>query len=553
MRIAFLNPPWTVEGHPELWGVRAGSRWPHLQRRARERRLPRYIPFPFMLATAAAVTRDGGCETLLIDGVAEDITLDEMVRRITDFRPVIIFLETSTPSLDYDLGVAQMLRDVRPRPTIIMGGLHAADLMAAAMRKSGLPDGWIAGEYDLAVAAIARAVVGKARLADVPGLMMASGKVSNPPAKVEDVDALPSPLFEQLPIANYSDPVCGLPTPVGHTWTSRGCPYDCSFCVWPQIIFGDRRFRPRRLDLALDEAEKLIANHGCESFYFDDDTTNIGERRMRELAEGIVKRGLQRYPWAMMARADCMTDGMLDALAGAGMYAVKYGVESVSPKLQEACGKKLDLGRITQAIEKTKALGVKIHLTFTLGIPGETEESIDKTLDYAIAAAPESAQFSICTPFPGTRLHEECERNGWLTTHEWSRYIGSAEAVIETPWLSAAALRDGTVRAESRWKAFIDARLEGRKSALIDKLAAALTSGARKWILLGEKEFAGFIWRAENPLISLAFSEGECRLDDESLVIVIVSRHDEEKIYRRLLRQEKPRARIIRLFTTAIG
>ena len=225
MRVAFLNPPWCFDDKPELWGVRAGSRWPHMQRRAGKGLPPRYIPFPFMLSIAAAATKRIGHEVLLIDGVAEGITLEEMRGRVTDFKPVIIFMETSTPSLTYDLKVAELMEKIHPRPTMIMGGLHAASLIKDMIGASILPEAWIAGEYDLSVAAISQAVLGKARLADVPGLSMASGKVTNPPARIDNVDDLPQPLYEQLPMKRYSDPVCGLPSPVGHSWTSPWVPF----------------------------------------------------------------------------------------------------------------------------------------------------------------------------------------------------------------------------------------------------------------------------------------------------------------------------------------
>ena len=157
--------------------------------------------------------------------------------------------------------------------------------------------------------------------------------IYNAPAMVTNVNSLPAPLYEQLPVANYSDPVCGLPHPCIQTWTSRGCPFGCTFCVWPQIVYNNSgRYRKRDFNKMLDEIEYVIEEYGCEAFYIDDDTTNIGEARMLDLALKIKERGLDQYPWGMMARGDCMNNRMLDALADAGMYCVKYGVESISAK-----------------------------------------------------------------------------------------------------------------------------------------------------------------------------------------------------------------------------
>ena len=105
------------------------------------------------------------------------------------------------------------------------------------------------------------------------------------------------------------------------------------------VVFGNNKYRTRHLNDALDDIEDLIYNHGCESFYFDDDTTNVGPKRMIELAEGIKARGLDKYPWSMMARADCMNDAALEALKSAGLYSIKYGVESISEALVNSCEK----------------------------------------------------------------------------------------------------------------------------------------------------------------------------------------------------------------------
>ena len=126
--------------------------------------------------------------------------------------------------------------------------------------------------------------------------------------------------------------------------------------------------------------------------------------------------------------------------------------------------------------------------------------------------------------------------------------MGSDEAVIDTPWLSADNLREGYKKAVEAWNSFTSTRMERRKAALVGKLLEALSSGGRRWGLLGERDFASFIWEAGGALVADAFAEGEPRLDDERLVVVVASRHDEEKIYRGLIRGGEPKARIIRLY-----
>ncbi len=506
--------------------------------------MPRYVPFPFFLAIAARQLEDTGHDILLLDGVAENISRESFCRKAADFEPELIFVETSTPSLKHDLGVISELRELCPSARIAAGGTHPAALARDLFKAPGGPDFWIAGEYEFSLEALARSLASGVGDSLPPGVISA-GNRGVPSADSPDVNALPLPLFDMLPMSNYSDPVCGLPSPGAQSWLSRGCPYGCTFCVWPQVVYNNRRYRARNLDLALNEVELLLDRYKCESFYFDDDTANIGEERMFKLAGAIKRRGLNAYPWAMMARADCMTPRLLEALAEAGMYSVKYGVESSSPKLLNACDKGTRWDRLEEALRRTRELGIKIHLTFTLGVPGETPETMRETIQFALETAPDTAQFSICTPFPGTAFHEQCKEQGWLVSDDWERYLGSAEAVVETPWLNAAALTEGYREAIEVWGRFTTERLELQRKRLKARLLKTVAGGAR-WHLRGDVSFAGFLVD-QAPDLAAAQIKDDSNIDS-STVEVIVSKHDEEKIKRRLLRDKGSRPRMMCLF-----
>lgn len=481
------------------------------------------------MGSAAAYARNNGHDVLLIDSVAEPSDFDSVRKRLSSFKPQLVFAETSTPSLENDLTLLHEIKKDFPEVPIVCAGSHSPDFALELMKKEKFPDFWIAGEYDFVASELASAIEKSTDPLSVTGVFNAASKNVPAFASVKDLDSLPEPLYNALPVTNYSDPVCGLPSPSGQTFLSRGCPFKCSFCVWPQVVYGNRSYRTRSIGKALDEVETLINTYKCESFYFDDDTANIGEERMKFLASEIVRRGLNIYPWAMMARADCMTDPMLDDLASAGLYAVKYGVESVSPALTDACGKGTNLEKFRRAIEKTKSLGIKMHLTFTFGLPGETPETIDETVDFAIATAPESAQFSICTPFPGTDFFEECVRNGWLTTSDWKKFTGDGcDAVIGTASLSSEKLLESYAAAMKKWNSFLAARTQKRKDALVAKLREAVSSGL-KFRFLGDRDFADFIFN--DPALAAAES-------DSAPLSVIVSLHNEEKIFRRHLKND---------------
>ncbi len=548
MNVALLNLPWPIEGRPGLWGVRAGSRWPHVQKRMRPGALPRYIPFPFFLALAARVLTDAGRCVLLIDGVAENASLAQVLDRLDAFQPDLVFAETSTPSFEHDMVALNAVKSRLPKVVTVSGGCHYAPLV---FRQTPAPpiDYWIAGEYDLALARLVDVLENMSDPASVAGVS-APGLDFRGFAVAPDVDSLPQPLYSALPMANYADPVCGLPAPGAQTWLSRGCPYGCSFCVWPQLVYGNRLYRCRTIDRALDEVEHLIATYDCQSYYFDDDTANLGEERMLKLARRIQERGLDRYPWAMMARADMMTEAMLDAFQAAGMYSIKYGVESACSDLVAACGKRLDLDRVRAMVDGTRKAGIKIHLTFTFGLPGETPETIRQTTDLALELAPDTAQFSICTPFPGTRFYKQCLEQGWTDGMRWSDFIGSEQAVVETPQLSRKALEQGYGVALERWGALNRKRNEKRRAGLRAKLEKALRQGA-VWRLIGDVDFAQYLTDPRQNRVTARAWQGQAwvlEVTRPGEVLVVLSRHDEEKICRLRCRRFGAESDLLRFF-----
>jgi radical SAM superfamily enzyme YgiQ (UPF0313 family) len=216
-------------------------------------------------------------------------------------------------------------------------------------------------------------------------------------------------------------------------------------------MYGGSNYRTRDPKDVVDEIEQCVHEFGYKSFYFDDDTFNIGKPRMLALCDEITRRGIN-LPWAIMARADCMDREILTAMKRAGLVALKYGVESADQAILEATGKSLDLAKVREVVAMTKELGICYHLTFTFGLPGETKDTIGKTIDFAIEMDPDSLQFSIVTPFPGSRYFESLDEKGYLLSRNWEEYDGYNRAVIRTEKLSAKDLEDALRQANRRWK-----------------------------------------------------------------------------------------------------
>lgn len=454
MKTFLGNSPWLDEKDPTKYGVRAGSRWPHFQTKKPEEKTSSYIPFPHFLATAAAVLEAEGEEILLVDGVAEGISVREFIERIKAFSPGLVLLEVSTPSIAYDLEMAGKIKSECKGARIAFSGIHAPMRSEEFLLKNPAVDFVLYGEYEYTLRDLVHCHENGSGFQGVQGLIFREndGTVTMNKERplIRDLDSLPFYADHFLPMKKYCDTPCGLPFPSVQMWTSRGCPFRCSFCAWPQIMYGGNDYRVRSAAKILDELELLVSRYGFRSFYFDDDTVNIGKKRMLELCREIKNRGIN-LPWAIMARADTMDRELLTAFRDAGLYSLKYGVESGDQELVNSSGKKLDLQKVREAVSITRELGIKIHLTFAFGLPGETKETIQKTINLALELDSDDIQFSIATPFPGSRYYNLAREKGWLVTEDWSRFNGSTHSVIKTDTLAARDLEDALKEAYERW------------------------------------------------------------------------------------------------------
>ncbi|RKY33684.1 MAG: hypothetical protein DRP78_07275, partial [Candidatus Omnitrophota bacterium] len=273
---------------------------------------------------------------------------------------------------------------------------------------------------------------------------------NKPQQLIDDLDCLPWPLREQLPLDKYLDAPGGIPLPCATMWASRGCPFKCTFCLWPQIMYRGSIYRARKVKNVVDEMEYLVKKLGFKSIYFDDDTWNVGRQRIVEFCSELQKRRL-KIPWAIMARADLMDDELLRIMRKSGLFAVKYGIESSSQKLVDNIQKGLDLKKAWQVIKYTQYLGIKIHLTFTFGLPGENKKTITETIKYALKLDPTSVQFSLATPFPGTKFYEQMDKAGYILTKQLEKFDGNHSSVIRTDTLSAKQLQQAKDRAYLEW------------------------------------------------------------------------------------------------------
>lgn len=451
MKVFLGNAPWKKTGY---YGVRAGSRWPHFEEEHLE-----YVPFPFFLAYATSVLEEDGFDVLLVDAVPEKLSEEEFVKRIENFGPDLVLLEVSTISIDVDLAIVKKIREKLGKSVkIALAGLHEFMYYPEFLDEQKDVDFVLIGEYEYILRDLVRALDKREKdFSSIKGLIWRDsfGKAHSNGRRepIKDLDELPWPARHFLPMYEYHDEPGSIPRPSVQMWSSRGCPFKCVFCAWPQIMYGENKWRARSISDTVDEMEWLVKEWGFASVYFDDDTFNINRKRTIEFAEEVRRRNL-KVPWAIMARADLMDREVLVALQRAGLASLKYGVESASQRLLDNCGKKLRIERVKEAVKMTHELGIKMHLTFMFGLPGETMETARETIALALELAPDSVQFTITTPFPGSKFYYQMEQEGKILTKDFSKYDGFRSAVIRTDNLTPEQLMDIVREANEIWNTF---------------------------------------------------------------------------------------------------
>lgn len=388
----FLNPP-SYEG----FDGGAGARY-------QARREIRSFWYPTWLAQPAAMVPG----SRLVDAPPDGLTVEQVAPLARDYELAV--LHTSTPSFPNDARFAAHLKDENPRLEVGMVGAHVGVLPMQSLNSAPAVD-WVAvGEFDYACAEIASG----RPLPQVPGIAYRENglvRFTAPRPTIEDMDALPPVVdvyHRDLTVENYF--IGYLLHPYVSLYTGRGCRSKCTFCLWPQTL-GGHRYRVRSADSVEAEmarAKKLFLQ--VKEFFFDDDTFTDDLPRAEEIARRLGRLGLT---WSCNAKAN-VPRKTLQILRENGLRLLLVGYESGNQQILNNIKKGIRLDIAREFTRNAKELGITIHGTFILGLPGETPETIRETIRYACEIEPETIQVSLAAPYPGTELYRQAQEQGWL-------------------------------------------------------------------------------------------------------------------------------------------
>lgn len=392
--VLIVDPPWDIHDDKKN-GIRASSRWPH-----------EYSPkqpqcnFPFFMGYACSYLQENGINAHLTTFAPPRIPYKKFLEEIVKRNYRIILVETATPTIASDFDFCKDLKDNLDCLISLVGGYASAN--AEECLENDAVDAVLKGEYEKNALEFVRTEECKIYDYNI----------------TEHVNTFPFPERRDIIFGNvlYKDGNLGAQPERKQIqmWGSRSCPYRCSFCMYPPVMYNYTRYRTRTAENIADELDSLIRINGGNDFhiYFDDDTFNIGEKRMIEIADVFKERELQ---YVAMCRADTIKNfETLKYMRECGFMGCKVGVESGVQELVDACNKNLELNVVRRFRQWCKELGVFIHMTFTFGLQGETKETIAQTKAFIKEVAPDSIQTSGCSPVEGTPYHDYLREKGLI-------------------------------------------------------------------------------------------------------------------------------------------
>ena len=376
----------------------AGSRY-------QARREIRSFWYPTWLAQVAAVVPD----SKLVDAVPHRLTLADILRDVHQYDLAV--LHTSTPSFSSDVRVVEALKAEKPSLKVGFVGAKVAVEPQSSMEGSPAIDFVAGNEFDFTIKEIAE----ERDWSTIAGLSYrdASGAIrhNSPRTILENMDELPfvTPVYKRdLAIENYF--IGYLKHPYVSLYTGRGCKSRCTFCLWPQTV-GGHRYRTRSVANVIEEMRwAKQAFPQVKEFFFDDDTFTDDRARSEAIARELGRLGMV---WSCNAKANVPRE-TLKVMRDNGLRLLLVGYESGNQQILHNIRKGMRVDVARRFTKDCHELGIAIHGTFILGLPGESRETIEETIRFASEINPHTIQVSLAAPYPGTELHREALEHGWL-------------------------------------------------------------------------------------------------------------------------------------------
>ena len=427
MKILLVNPPFKFK-------LSRASRWPEFTKSGT-------LYYPIWLSYAAGVLMQKGHNVILLDAVARGWSFEDAILKIKEFKPDLLVVDSSTPSISNDIQFIDDVKKQLPQTKVVLVGTHPSALPDETFKMSTSIDFIARHEYDYILRDLANALENKKDLKKVLGLSYREfgGVYHNQDRPlIENLDELPFVSKVYKKFLNMKDYRYALARhPMIQVMSSRGCPNMCTFCSLPQTFMG-RKFRARSPENFVDELEWITKNlPEIKEIFIEDDTFTVDKERVLDICNLIDERYLN-IVWSVNARADIPFE-VLKKMKDSGCRMLIVGYESGSDEILKNIKKGMTVKLAERFTKNARRVGLKIFGCFMLGLPGETKETIEQTFKFAKKLNPDMVFFQQAVPFPGTEFYEWAKSNKYLVTEDFGKWLnknGRLDFLVSYPNLT---------------------------------------------------------------------------------------------------------------------
>ena len=395
---------------------------------------------PLSLSYLASVLKREGIEVKILDFLVTQYHPRKLRRELEEYRPQLVGATCVTLNYPIARRMLKVCKAFDPHIFTVIGGPHVTFAQEETLLQSLWIDAIVIGEGEKTLVELAKAVAEDKDIHQVPGIAFADGGmvVKTPPqAPIENLDQLPLPARELLPMARYR--ALGTPCTV---ITSRGCPFSCIFCSGRRMFGPKVRFRSP--GLVVDEMEKLQRDFGLEKINIVDDTFTVNHRHAEAVCEEMLRRNL-KIKWSVFARVDRISEDLAQLMNRAGCDWVLFGVESADEGILKTIRKGITPDEVRRGVKIAAEAGINVFNSFIFGLPGESRETALKSLAFGDELYHKYGAkygFHMLSPLPGTEVYERAKDYGIrILSRNWARYNAN-EPITETATMSTEMVKE---------------------------------------------------------------------------------------------------------------
>lgn len=395
------------------------------------------------LAYIAGTLLQAGYEVIFLDAESDGLTIEEFGEQVFHHNPDLVGFTCFTKDVPNLVATTSYLKSRFPELILVAGGNHPSALPLETMQEIIDLDFVVHGEGEIALIALLNAIKRNLDLNLVNGISFRENnkiRITQPPDPIRDLDTLPFPNFDGLNFKNYRRLLRLKPNSLLPVATTRGCPFKCKYCF---RLFGNIT-RQRSADGVMDELLFQSKRYGKTNILFTDETFTLNKNRSSLLCEKILKSDLSKtLRWVCGTRADLVDANLLKLMQHAGCRYLYFGIESSDEQTLDAISKKITIEQVKRAVTFAKEAKIKTVTCYIFGHPGETEQQVRRTINFALRTNPTYASFNIMVPLPGTEIREMAQRGeaGYiLKSHDWLDYGMIGGSALESKELSSKKL-----------------------------------------------------------------------------------------------------------------